>query len=83
MSGSSLSLSSANKISVFSEINPVPNFFLFFFDLKSFLGIGPLTVKVRKKFLDQMFGYIRFCFEIRAHVGHLFARTLKIVKFNR
>ena len=82
MSGSSLSLSSANKISVFSEINPVPNFF-FFFDFKSFLGIGPLTVKVRKKFLDQMFGYIRFCFEIRAHVGHLFARTLKIVKFNR
>ena len=66
VAASSLLLSSAYKASVFSEINPVPPYF---FHLKSFLWKGPLTVKVRKKFIDQILGYI----EIRAHLGHLFA----------
>ena len=63
------SLSSAYKASVFSEIDPVP---LYFFYLKSFLWKGPLTVKVRKKIIDQILGYISFCSEIRAQLGHLF-----------
>ena len=46
MAASTLSLSSAYKASVFSEINPVPHIF---FNLKSFLRKGPPTVKVRKK----------------------------------
>ena len=32
-----------------------------------------LTVKVRKKIIDQILGCISFCFEIPAHLGHLFA----------
>ena len=70
MGASALSLSSAYKASVFSEINPVPPYF---FHLKSFLWKGPLTVKVRKKIINQILGYISFCSEIRAHLGHLFA----------
>ena len=79
MAASALSLSSAYKASVFSDINPV---LPYFFHLKSFLWKGPLTVKVRKKFIDQIFGYISFCFEIHAHLGHLFALTPKIIKFD-
>ena len=67
---SALSLSSAYKIPVFSEINPVTPIF---FHLESFLWKGPLTAKVRKKVIDQILGYISFCIEIRAHLGHLFA----------
>ena len=69
VAAAALSLSSTYKASVFSEINHVPPYF---FHLKSFLWKGPLTVKVRKKFIDQILSYISFCFEIRAHLGHLF-----------
>ena len=52
-----LSLSSAYKISVFSEIKPVPHFF----HLKSLLWEGHLTVKVRKKENNQSdFGLHQF-----------------------
>ena len=54
-----------------------------FFHLKSFLWKGPLTVKDRKKFIDQILSYISFCFEISAHLGHLFVEPPKIIKFNR
>ena len=33
------------------------------FHLKIFLWKGPLTVKVRKKFIDEILSYISFCFE--------------------
>ena len=71
VAASALWLSSTHKASVFSEINPVPPYF--FFHLKFFLWKGPLTVKVRKKFIDQVLSCIRFSFEIRAHLGHLLA----------
>ena len=42
--------------------------------VKSFLWKGPLTVKVRKKNNRSDFGLqLSFCFEIDAHLGHLFA----------
>ena len=44
-----------------------------FFHLESFLWKRPMTVEVRKKIIDQILGYISFCIEIRAHLGHLFA----------
>ena len=73
MAASAVLLSTAHKTSVFSEIKPVPPFFFFFFfffsHLKSFLWKGPLTVKVRKKIIDQILGYI--------------AETPEINKFNR
>ena len=68
MAASAVLLSTAHKTSVFSEIKPVPPFF-FFSHLKSFLWKGPLTVKVRKKIIDQILGYI--------------AETPEINKFNR
>ena len=71
MAASALSLSSTYKTSVFLEINPVPSYF--FFHLKSFLWKGPLTVKARKTVINQILGYISFCIEIRAQLGHLFA----------
>ena len=81
MAASALSLSSVLSLtSVFSEISPVPH--IYFFHLKSFLWKGPLTVKVRKKIIDQILGYISFCIEIRAYLGNLFARTPEINKFN-
>ena len=80
MTASAFSLSSAYKTSVFSEINAVPPYF---YHLKSFLWKGPLTVKVRKKIIDQILGYISFCIEIHGHLGHLFAQTPEINKFNR
>ena len=58
---STLSLSYAYNASVFSEINSVPPYF---FCLKYFIWKGPLTVKIRKKLIDQILGYISFCFEI-------------------
>ena len=70
VAASTLSLSSTYKASFFSEINPVPPHF---FHLKSFLWKDSLAVKVRKTFIDQILSYISFCFEIRAHLGHLFA----------
>ena len=71
MAASALLISSAYKTAVFSESNPVPPYY--FFHLKSLLWKGPLTVKVRKKMIDQNLGYISFCSEIGAHLGHLFA----------
>ena len=70
MAASALSLSSACKTSVFSEFNPVPPYF---FHLKSLLWKGRLTVKIKKKNIRQILGYISFYFEIRAHLDHLFA----------
>ena len=70
MAASGLSLICAYKTSVFQKLAPYPNIF---FHLKSFLWKGPSTVKVRKKIIDQILGYISFCFEIRAHLGHRFA----------
>ena len=70
MAACALLLSSAYKTSVFSEINPVPPYL---FHLKSFLWKSPLTVKVRKKIISQILGYISFFIEIRAHLGHFFA----------
>ena len=46
---------------------------LIFFSVKILPMKGSLTVKVRKKIIDQILGYISFCFEIRAHLGHLVA----------
>ena len=70
VAASTLSLSSLYKTSVFSEIDPVPPIF---FHLKSFLWKAPLTVKVRKRIIDQILGYISFFIEIHAHLGHLLA----------
>ena len=65
----------------FSEINPVPPYFP---HLKSFPWKGHLTVKVeKKKIINQILSYGSFCFEIRAHLGHLFPQPPKIIKFNR
>ena len=80
MAASAVLLSTAHKTSVFSEIKPVPPHS---FHLKSFLWKVPLTVKVRKKIIDQILGYISFCVEIRAYLGHLFAEASEINKFNR
>ena len=71
MAASALLLRSAYKASVFSEINPEP---AYFFHLKYFLWKGALTVKVRKNHRSD-FGLHQFCIEIRAHLGHLFAKT--------
>ena len=78
MATSALLLRSAYKASVFSEINPVPPYF---FHLKYFLWKGALTVKVRKHHRSD-FGLHQFRIEIRAHLGHLFAKTPKANKFN-
>ena len=80
MIASTLSLSSAYENSVFSVIYHLPPFF---FHLKSFLLKDPLTVKVRKEIINQILDYNSLCFEIRAHLSHLFAWTHKINKFNR
>ena len=53
--------------SVFSGINHVPPYFFY---LKFFLWKCPLTVKVRKKIIDQILGCISFYFEIRAHFSY-------------
>ena len=58
------------KLTFSQKLTPCPHNC---FHLKPFLWKGPLTVKVRKKFIDQILSYISFCFEIRAHLGHLFA----------
>ena len=70
MAASALSLSSTYKTSVFSEIKPVPPYH---FHVKPSLWKGPLTVKVEKKIIDQILGYISFCIEKHGHLGHLFA----------
>ena len=71
MATSALLVTSAYKASDFSESYPAPPFILFF-HLKFFLWKGPLTVKVRKKNIDQILGYISFCFEMQSHLGHIF-----------
>ena len=67
------------KLPFFQKLTSYPHIF---FHLKHFLWKGPLTVKVRKKKIDQIWGYISFCIEILANLGHLFAKTPKINKFN-
>ena len=42
-----------------------------------------MTVKVRKNIINQILGYINFCFEMRPHLVHLFAEIPKMVKINR
>ena len=64
------------KLSLFQKVTPYSHIF---FHLKYFLWKGPLRVKIRKKIIDQILGYISFYFEICAHLGHLFA---KINMFN-
>ena len=79
MAASSLLLSSEYKASVvFSEINPVPPYFL---SLK-ILWKGHLAVKVEKNHRSD-FELKQFLFWNSAHLGHLFRQTPKIVKFNR
>ena len=64
----------------FSDIDPVPSFS---HSPKPFVWIDALTAKDRIKIIDQILGYISFCFESRAHLSHLFALTPKTIKFNR
>ena len=69
-----LLLSSTCMASVFSKNSSVPHIFSLFF----------LRVKVRKKIVNQILGYIlSFCSQIRAHLGHYFAWAPKIIKFNQ
>ena len=64
------------KLSLFQKVTPYSHIF---FHLKYFLWKGPLRVRLRKKIIDQILGYISSYFEICAHLGHLFA---KINMFN-
>ena len=68
------------KASVFSKINPISTYL---FHLKSFLWKGPLAIKARKKFINQILSFISFSFEIHAHLAHFFGYPPKIIKFNR
>ena len=77
----SVPLSSAYKASVFLEINPVPP--IFFFTENPSYGKALWQSKLEKRIIDQILGCISFCFEIRAYLGHLFAWTPQIIKFNR
>ena len=71
MAASTFLLSSAYKTSVFfQKLAPYPYIFS---HLKSYLWEGPLTVKVKKKIIVHILGYISFCIEIRTHLGHLLA----------
>ena len=81
MAVSALSLRSAYKTSVFSEIIPV---LPYLFQVK-YLSYGKVRwqSKLEKKIIDQILGYISFCIEIRAYLGHLFAWTPEINKFNK
>ena len=69
MAASALSLSSKYKFLFSQKLTPYPHVF---FHLKFFQWKDPLTAPVCKKFINQIFSYISFCFEIRAHLGHLF-----------
>ena len=61
---STLPLSSAYKTSVFSEINPVP---LFFLKLKILpVERSSESQNYKTKITDQILGYISFYFGIRA-----------------
>ena len=61
---STLPLSSAYKTSVFSEINPVP---LFFLKLKILpVERSSESQNYKTKIIDQILGYISFYFGIRA-----------------
>ena len=73
MAASALMLSSTEKASVYSEINPDPHIF---FHLKYFLWKGPLTVEVRKKFIDQILSYISFCFQNTCFVNNFLSIDL-------
>ena len=79
MAASTLLLSSACKASPFSESTPVSPYF---FSLKILPMEGPFDSQSRRKIIDQILGYISFCFEIHTHVDHLFAWNPKIIKFN-
>ena len=80
MAASALFLSSTYKVSVFPEINSVPSIY---FSLKILLMERSSDSQSLEKIINQILGYINFCFEILAHLGHLFAKTRKIIKFNR
>ena len=75
MAASTLSLSSPCMGSVFSENCSIATFFSLLFFLES---------KLENKIVDQILDYILgFCPEMRAHLGHYFAWTPKIIKFDR
>ena len=69
MATSGLLLTSTYKASVFSESYPTPPF-IFFFSLKV-LPMERSSDSQSKKNMDQILGFISFCFEIRSHLGHL------------
>ena len=58
------------KVSVFSEINPIPPYF---FSLKILPMERSTGSQNLKKIMDHTLGTIRFCLEKHAHLGHLFA----------
>ena len=71
MAASSLSLISAYKASVFSEINPIPQYF---FSLKILPTERPTDRQSKKKISSiRLWASISFYFETRAHLVHLFA----------
>ena len=49
----------------------------------SYSAPGNFSQYIYSVLIDQILSYISFCFEIRAHLGHLFAQPPKIIKFNR
>ena len=68
MAASALSLSSAYK-AVFQKLASYPHIF----KLKILPLERPSESQSYKGIIDQILGYISFCFEISAHLGHLFA----------
>ena len=70
VAASVLSLCSTYKASVFSEINPIPPYFC---SLKIFPMERSSDSQSQKKIYRPNFKLHQFCFEICAHLGHLFA----------
>ena len=66
---------SAYKILIFRIYPGTP---MFFFRLNCFLWKSLQAIKIRKKFIDQIFGYTSLDFEIRENLGHLFAQSLRV-----
>ena len=69
MATSGLLLTSTYKASVFSESYPTPPFI--FFSLKVLPMERSSDSQSKKNIMDQILGFISFCFEIRSHLGHL------------
>ena len=71
MAASSLLLSSAYKASVFSEINPILQYFISLKILPTERPTGRQSKK--KKSSIRLWASISFYFEGHTHLGHLFA----------